>query len=336
MIVSAALFLAFSAAAPAAPLAELTQQNCSAQTFDKVHGYRGSRAIISDDGSKAVVECGDGSVRLWKSGETKFEHMDAMPLFRAAQAVGIVPADTLCPWSYIIRDTMKTEADCDILDHDAAKNTYVLQTPLSSQSFVVQGKKIVRESAIFERFGALIPTKVGKLAIVNVQSRPELLQLLTTGTGDIKFLAILPSSNLIFEDSEGSAGAVKYSVAYKYVIVPFGGAFRVANKMTYVRAFTESGIEKWKIERKLPERTENRIVGEYVKLTFFASGRYALMAKTNEKSSSEIINLKNGATVANVDGWPLAASRDSSIALVREPSGTLSLIDLGPLTENRR
>ena len=212
MIFPAIFLLASSVAADVpTPLAQLTRQDCQAPTFDKERGEIGDRAIISDDGSKALVQCGDGTVRLWQSGTTKFESIGVMPLFRAAKAQGFVPANLLCPWSSMIRDAMKIEADCDILDHDDAKRIYVLQTARSPESFVVSGPKVLQENTVWQRFGTLLPGKHNELAIVNGQRRPELLQSLATHNGAATLLARLPSQNLIFEDGEGSADSVAYS-----------------------------------------------------------------------------------------------------------------------------
>lgn len=114
--------------------------------------------------------------------------------------------------------------------------------------------------------------------------------------------------------------------AYKTIVVSFGGAFRVANQMTYVRAFDETGAEHWKIEGNLPSRDSELIVGDAANLALFASGRYALFGKASTRNSCEIIDLKDGAAVSVIGGWPLATSRDNSVALVRDEDGTLSLI----------
>ena len=227
---------------------------------------------------------------------------------------------------------MKIEADCDILDHDDAKLIYVLKTAGSPEAFVVSGPKVFQESTVWQRFGALLPDKHAKLAIVNGQRRPELLQSLTASSGAPTLLARLPSPNLVFEDGEGSADAVAYSRAYKAIVVSFGGAFRVANEMTYVRAFDESGAEQWKMAGKLPPRDDKLIVGDFTKLAMFSSGRYALLAKTSARTSCEIIDLKDGAAVSAIGGWPLATSRDDSVALVRDGNGILSLIRLTPFS----
>jgi len=231
---------------------------------------------------------------------------------------------------------MKIEADCDILDHDDAKRAYVLQTAGSPETFVVAGPKLLQESTVWQRFGALLPGKKTKVAIVNGQRRPELLQSLAIDDGGTSLLASLPSPSLIFEDGEGNADAVAYSTAYKSIIVSFGGAFRVANEMTYVRAFDQNGVEQWKIAGKLPPREDSLIVGGFTKLAVFASGKYAVMAKTSAQTSSEIIDIRDGRTVLAVQGWPLAASRDSNVALFRGENGTLSLIELALPPEGQR
>lgn len=336
MIFPAVLLLSSSAPiAVTAPLVQLTRQECPAPTFDKERGNLGDRAIISDDGSKVVLQCGDGVVQVWQSGKAAFKPVGVMPLFRAAQVQGIAPASVLCPWSSLIRDTMKIEADCDILDHDDAKRTYVLQTAGSPGSFVVEGPKVLQESTVWQKFGALLPDKRSKIAIVNGERRPELLQLLATDNGRTTPLARLPSPNLIFEDGEGSADAIAYSAIYKSIIVSFGGAFRVANEMTYVRAFNQNGIEQWKIVGKLPSRDDALIVGDFAKVTVFASGRYALMAKKSALPFCEIIDIQDGSTVSTVRGWPLATSRDGNIALLRDESGTLSLVEM-PLAAKKQ
>jgi hypothetical protein len=229
MMFAAVLLLAFAATIhEPAPLAQLTRKECPAPTFAKERGNIGDRAIISDDGTKIVVQCGDGVVRTWQSGATTFKAVGAIPLFRAAREQGIIASDVRCPWSSLIRDNMKIEADCDILDHDTAKRVYVLRTAGSPESFVVSGQNVLRESTVWQRFGALLPQTNAGLVIVDGEKRPELLQTLSSKGGHATLLARLPSPNLIFEDGEGSADGVAYSATYKLVIVSFGGAFRVA------------------------------------------------------------------------------------------------------------
>lgn len=312
----------------AVPLAQLTRQECPGRTFDKERGYIGDRAIISDDGTKIVVQCGDGVVRAWQSGTTAFKPVGSMPLFHAAREQGIVPSDVRCPWSSLIREDMKIEADCDILDHDAANSVYVLRTAGSPDSFVVAGKNVLRESTVWQRFGALLPGRRARIAIVDGQKRPELLQTLALEDGGATVIARLPSPNLLFEDGEGDADGVAYSATYKSIIISFGGAFRVADEMTYVRAFSENGKERWKITGRLPPRDDGLIVGDFTKLIIFAAGRYALLAKSSDRNASQVINLEDGKAVSAIRGWPLAAARDSAVGLIKDESGTLSLINL--------
>jgi len=193
----------------------------------------------------------------------------------------------------------------------------------------------MRESMIQQTFGALLPGKRDQLIIVDRRQRPELLQSLAIDSGVTTFLARLPSPNLIFEEGEGMAQAVAYSAAYRSIIISFSGVFRVANKMTYVRALDRNGVEQWRIAGQLPSRQNTMFVGDFAQLAIFASGRYALLAKESARNSCEIIDLKDGNTLSTVRGWPLAVSRDSSIALVREGNGTLSLIQLRPMSGNR-
>lgn len=220
------------------PVAQMTERECPVPSFDKERGNLGDRAIIADDGSKIVVQCGDGVVRIWQSGSTAFRPIGKLPLFRAAQEQGILPTGVLCPWSSLIRSGMKIEADCDVIDHSAAGDVYVLQTPENPDSFVVSGPKLLRESTVWQRFGALLPKngRPSEVYIVDGQKRPELLQTMTFNNGRSSTIARLPSPNLLFENGEGDASDVLYSPIYGSVIVSFGGAFRVAEEMTYLRA----------------------------------------------------------------------------------------------------
>ncbi|MDR6790845.1 hypothetical protein J2Y58_004233 [Sphingomonas sp. BE138] len=310
------------------PIAQMTAQECPAPSFDKERGDLGDRAIIADDGSKIVVQCGDGVVRFWQSGSAGFTAIGKMPLFRAAQERGIVSAGVLCPWSSAIRDDMKIEADCDVIDHSGAGGVYILQTPGSPDTFVVAGSKVLRESTVWQRFGGLRP-KDGQMAemyMVNGQKRPELLQAMALDNGRSSTVARLPSPSLVFEDGEGSASDVLYSPVYRSVIVSFGGAFRVAREMTYLRAFDEKGRELWAIKGNLPPRDDSLIVGDFAKALVFGSGRYALLAKTSDRSAAQVIDLKTGESAMTLGGWPIAAARGAAIVLMKGEQGTLSLV----------
>jgi len=93
------LLAAATSESPPASIAQMTAQECPAPSFDKERGYLGDRAIIADDGSKMVVQCGDGVIRFWQSGSAAFKPVGKVPLFRAAQENGVIPAGVLCPWS---------------------------------------------------------------------------------------------------------------------------------------------------------------------------------------------------------------------------------------------
>ncbi len=332
MVFLAALLLAYARPPVAATsLVELTRADCAAPTFDKEKGDIGDRAIISDDGSKVVVQCGDGVVKSWRLGQPKFTPLGIMPLFRAAQMQGIIPANLRCPQSSLLGDAVHIETDCDILDHDRARKTYVLKSAGDSLAFLVSGSRLVRESRIGQVFGSLLPGIPTRLAIVNGKGEPELLQSLRMADGATALLAQLPTRNMIFENGEGRTTTVAYAPAHQSIIVAFSGAFRVATEMTYVRAFSEAGVERWRITAKLPPRQDSLIVGDNSKLILLASGRYALFAKTSARDACDLVDLKNGTTAASLSGWPLATSRDANVVLIKEANETLSLmrLDLG-------
>jgi len=324
------LLAAATSEGPPASIAQMTAQECPAPSFDKERGYLGDRAIIADDGSKMVVQCGDGVIRFWQSGSAAFKPVGKVPLFRAAQENGVIPAGVLCPWSSLIRNNMKIDADCDVVGHSDAGGVYILQTPGSPDSFVVSGPKVLQESTVWQRFGAfpVKGTSPNEIYIVDGQKRPELLQKLSLNNGRVFTIARLPSPNLLFEDGEGDASSVSYSPIYRSIIVSFGGAFRVAEEMTYLRALDESGKERWSIKGKLPSRDEGLIVGDFTRTMMFADGRYALLAKTSDRHVAQIIDLANGDATATIRGWPIAAARNAAMAFVKVEQGTLSLIRL--------
>lgn len=310
------------------PLVRVTLQECPAPTFDREHGDIGDRAIVSDDGSHVLVQCGDGIIRSWKIGTAEFQKLGAMPLFDAAKAQGIVPASMRCPMPSILGNTASTAADCDILDHDDARQTYVLRNVETSFSFLVAGPKVLRESTVWQRFGAILPDKKTKIAFVDSQQLPELLQSLTIGGDATTLLAPLPNPNLLVEDGEGRATAVVYSRAHDTIIVSFAGQFRVAEEMTYLRAFKPDGVESWNIAGRLPSRAGAQIIGDSMKVLLLASGRLALAAKKSAQPFCEIIDIQDGHRVFTMRGWPVATSRDGNIALIKGEDGALSVMQL--------
>lgn len=327
-MVFAVLALLASAPGGNAPvtIARLPAKECPVPSPDDGEMI-GDRAIIADDGSRMVVQCGDGTVRFWQSGAAAFTLLGKMPLFRAAREQGILPVDMLCPWPSPVRDDMETEADCDVIDHDNTGKTYVLGDPAGTDFYVVAGPKILRDSTSWQRFGPFRPGDDRRLQIylIDGEKRPEALQIMTLD-GRSSTMVRLPSPSLVFEDAEGRASDIVYSPAYTSVIVSFGGAFRVAEEMTYLRAFDDNGKERWTIRAKLPARVADQSInGDFARVMGFAGGRYALFAKTSDRSKTQVIDLKDGKGAMTVDGWPIVAARDAAIILTRDKEGSLSL-----------
>lgn len=322
--------LALLASAPSengsVTISRLTVQECPVPSSDD--GERiGDRAIIADDGSRIVVQCGDGTVRFWQSGAAAFTPLGKVPLFRAARERGILPVDMLCPWPSAVREDMEAEADCDVIDHDNTGKAYVLGDTAGTDFYVVAGPKILRESTSWQRFGSFRPGNDRPLQIylIDGEKRPEALQTMTLD-GRSSTMVSLPNPSPVVEDAEGRASDIVYSRTYTSVIVSFGGAFRVAEEMTYLRAFDDKGRERWSIKAKLPARAADQsIVGDFAKVISFAGGRYALLAKTSDRSRAQVIDLKDGKTTMAVPGWPIAAARDAAVVLTRNQTGGLLL-----------
>jgi len=329
-MIDALLALLASAAIVSPPerIAHLTRQECPAPVFDEERGYIGDRAIVADDGSSLVVQCGDGDVRLWQADSPAFRWIGRMPLFRAAQEQQIIPADVPCPWPSLVRDGMKIEPDCDVLHHGVDSQAYILRKASDIETFLVVGTNVLWESSGPQTFGAP-PTgdeQPSEIYIVR-RTHPESLAKLSLRSGQTFTIAQLPRPSLLFEHGEGHATSLSYSSIYKALIVSFAGSFRIAKEMTYLRAFGEGGQELWNIRAKLPPpEGKSLISGDFSHTLVFAEGRYALFAKGSDRTSSQLIDLKNGAPTATIRGWPLAAARDRAIAILKDENGALSVI----------
>lgn len=307
-------------------IARLTAQECPPPSSDDGE-LVGDRAIIADDGSRIVVQCGNGVVSFWQSGATSFTSLGIMPLFRAAREHSIVPIDLRCPGPSAARDLMETEVDCDVVDHDSTNRIFVLRDPAGTDSYLVAGPKILRESTVWQRFGALSAgrDRPYQLYLVDGEKNTETLQGMTVD-GRLTTIDTFPRPNLVLEDGEGEANDVIYSSMFKTIIISFGGASQVAEEMTYLRAFDDNGKERWNIKIKLPARGAGQsIVSDFTKIMGFFYGQYALFAKTRDRNKAHVIDLEDGKITTTINGWPIAAARNSSIILTRDREGSLSL-----------
>lgn len=322
-----ALLASAGIVSPPERIGHITRQECPAPVFDEERGYIGDRAIIADDGSSLVVQCGDGDVRLWQADSPAFRWVGRMPLFRAAQEQQIIPADLHCPWPSLVRNDMKIEADCDVLHRSFNGEAYILRTPSDIETFVVSGANILWESSVPQTFGALPQGERPSEIYIVRPTNPEILAKLSLSSGQVFAIAKLPRPLLLLEEGEGSAFSLSYSYAYRALIASFGGSFAIAREMTYLRAFREDGRELWNIRAKLPPpEGKSSITGDHSHTFVFAEGRYALFAKGSDRTTSQVIDLKDGAAIATIRGWPLAAARDSAIALLKEENGALSVV----------
>lgn len=324
-----ALVLAPPPPAVSAPILTVQRGECPAPTFDKKKGDRGDRAIIADDGDALVLQCGDGSIRAWRANNPKLRNLGELTLFEAAQQEDIVPRGLPCPWPEIIRDQTTGSPDCEVVDHSDDQSTYILRNTVVLWSFVVRTGSTIRELSIWQRPGVLFPRRgtPSNAIVINGEPRPERLERLGLQNGTSTTLASLPTRNLIFEDGEGDANEIIYSTAYNLLIVSYSGAFRVAEDMTYIRAFTPDGKEKWRLRGSLPARDAHLIVGDDAQIRVVMNGRYGVLAKTSSRYASEVIELSSGRKVGSLAGWPLATSARAGRVLLKMESGALILVD---------
>lgn len=300
--------------AAAAPVAVTPAMRCP--TAEKGASQpAGIRAVVADDGRKAIVRCGDGTLFTWHAGAPAFEPAGKGSLFAAARDAAIVPADLRCPYA----ESYPDEHDCDVLDH--LGDTWVLRGSDGTTGFVVRGATVLRESGPWQAFGALVERNgAPDLYLFDGHERSNQLQRWPLRGGNGTAIAKLARPNLVFEDGEGTASQVVHAPARDLLILSFGGVFRVATEMTFLRAFTPDGVERWHLTLPLPGRDDSLIVGDFAQALVMDGGRHLLFGQTSHQAATQVIDAADGRTVATLVGWPLAASRDGQTVVMQDAS----------------
>lgn len=319
MIIAAVALLATPVA-----LAQLPVEQCP-RVAQIAGEHTGDRAVIADDGKMAVVQCGNGEVLLWQAGTPNFKPVGRTTLFQAARDAAIIPANLRCPWEASYKNHPSGEPDCDVLEHRNA--TYILRR--GPTFFLVEGGTVIRESTIWQTFGALADRgdKLD-LYVFDAETRPNKLQRLPVSGGQMTTVTRLVRPNLLFEDGEGEANRVGYSDATRSVILSFAGVFRVAQEMTFLRAFGEDGVERWHITASLPSRDTSLIVGDAAQVILFNGGRHLLFARTSDGMETQVLDARNGAVAGKLVGWPLAGARDANTVVIRDKADAMTVVQV--------
>lgn len=288
----------------------------------------GDRAIISADGNSFVLQCADGGVHSWSATAGVVESLGRVTLFEAAQAKGILPSDLVCPSELGPNSGFKP--DCDVVD--SVGDTYILRDGVGPGFIVRRGaRQPVRKLSNWQEPGVLYPrTGKPKQAIVANRERiPNTLQTLDIESGRTLREAKLPSKNMIFEEGEGQPSDVTYSRAHDFLMIGYTGVFRAARDMTYIRAFLPSGIEVWRVKRKLQEEGRG-FAGDVTRLRLASSGRFAALASTSDRSVTVIYDAAKGREVGRLKGWLLDAATDAGRLLVRTDDNHVALLSWPP------
>jgi hypothetical protein len=308
------------------PVLNLRPAQCPTAATDNNQERYGDRAIFGVDGRALVVQCGDGSVLLWRAEEDGARRLGEMPLFRAAQQAGLVPGHINCIWPF---DGMEGEPDCEVLDRTRDGRSFVIENVGTDNQYVTVDGSIQRFLDFSHRSGALMPRRgpVTRVLAINEGSLPAELISVDLANGSISTIGALPSRNLIFEDDEGRATEVAYSGAHDLVIVSYGGVFRVARDMVYLRALSPEGVVRWEIREPLPEPNSGGFTDDYTQISVFDEGRFAVLGRASRRYRSDVIDLGTGEVVGRVPGWPIAASAGAERVMIKTEDGDLMVFD---------
>ena len=294
----------------------------------------GNRAVVAAEGDRVLIQCGDGTVKLWRDGTRGLADRGRSPLFRSAQVEGLVPPSLPCPSSAPPASQAAARADCDLVDIDTGGTAAIVANTGGGMSFVIAGERTVALT-VWQQPGVLLPrTGATGAMVADRRHHPAELSLVPLAGGAARRVAVLPQRNLLFEDGEGEVETMRYAPAADLVLLGYFGVFRVARDMALVRAVTRDDRERWVRRVALPSRDESLIVGDGALLQVFAGGRYAVLSRTSDRRTSDIVDAATGATVAQVAGWPIATARDATRVLMRRDDG-LAYLDLGPMLPRR-
>lgn len=309
---------------PPTALAILTGGTCPARRQDETTGeWLGDRAFVADDGGAALFQCGDASLWLWRAGEPGWRAIPLRPLFRAAQDTGILPAWLRCRWPPAFRAKATYETDCDVMGRAGDRNAYAVTSDgVIGTLFTPGGEHAL---SVWQR-GVAMRHGTDRFAyVVDGERRPEVLQQLGLRNGTARTLARLPNPNLIFEDGGGTVSSVSYSAAHDLIVLSYSGAFRVARKMAYVRAYDTAGRERWAIEDAIPNPDDALIVGDGAGLLPFAGGRFAILQKQSVRDVATLIDLETGRAVGRIAGRPIATAYAARLSVVRHADGSVAI-----------
>jgi hypothetical protein len=266
--------------------------------------------------------------------------------------------------------------DCNVVDHTEDHDSYILKSAESQTAYVVtpMSKGVNERSAytagLLESLrtkslgldyhpqpmpildgdglevrqspssGILLPRRgLPTEIIIRTQDSRGLEALALDGHGIRQVTRFKMPRGLPWEDTDSTADNVSYSAIHKLLIVQCRGIFRFfRGDMTYVRAFSLDGVERWTI-RKPTQDTGGYAMGS-ANVLLFGDGRFAAVGYWNRakdvvsKPTFDIVDIKDGAILGSFDGWPIAASDRANRVVVDTRSKGVELIDYTQLSTN--
>lgn len=306
----------------------ISPAECSPRTEAASGVALGRRAIVSDGGDAMVIACGTETTLLWRTGWTAPRRIEASSLFDAAQRAGIVPGHVVCSGTSLPDDA----ADCDIIDHSADWSVVVLETADLREHSVFRRGDPPLEFDVWSRVGGLTGNGSAGLAVwvVNGEHRPERLGQMQTRSGQVLAVAPLPNRRTLVSERDGTVWDIVPDRSTGGVMLSFSGAFYGVDEMTYARKFDSDGRQVWSITRPLPDEDGSPIRGDLAGLKGLWSGRLLALTITSRRDSSELLNGADGRTLLRLPGWPVAASRDAGMVLLRQENDGLLLMRIAP------
>lgn len=316
--------------------------------------FPGERAMLSEDGSSVVLECADESILVWHDNDARVTRLGATGFFDAAMRQEIIPNNLICtniisirirsplcnvgvangtsPFEKCDADNINSVPargdDCEVLDSTNDRKAFVLR-PYGGANTTVFNTTTQSSLALapLKQAGVLLPRNGPPRGLVYIGDNGTRLQSLSLENGQIENLVNFPSRNSVWQNTESTGSSVAFSDAYQLLLTSFGGAFMGSQQITFVRAYTTQGEEKWNIRGNV-DADKTGFSADNANVKLFADGKYATLSYIQRQTFFEIVDIGTGHIIGRVDGWPVGTSSKSNRIMIKTIDGGFSLVAL--------
>ena len=321
------------------------------------HPWSGNRSIIDARGGALVYQCGDGKIWIWSYG--KLTEAARGGLVSVAASSGVLPGQVRCPTEASVLSVLAPshrqdsgradksgkaaeaiqQSDCDVIDHNVDWTSYVTGyegiMTLASASQPLRLVPGYAAAIVLPRLGAAKSVIDGAGGFARLETR-------TISEWTAEPLVSAPIVRGLFQNEETTFHSIKWSEANGTIIVACSGGFVFFDhSVAFLRAYSRDGRELWTIRRPLPKPASPGVTHAgttMIQADFytFANGKFAVVTHSGELPPAfEIVDLRDGRTIATMQGHPIAASELAYRLLVRTGDSTLTFYDLKSVVEGR-